>query len=101
MGHNIAEKIIGKRVGREVGGGEFVVVEVDAYLIHDGTGPAVVRERARTGAAAGIAQICVSTQNRNFKGRMGNPGAFIYLTSPATAAATAIMGRITDPRHLL
>jgi len=47
MGHNIAEKIIGERVGREVGGGEFVVAEVDVYLIHDGTGPAVVRELER------------------------------------------------------
>ena len=44
---------------------------------------------------------CLSTSNRNYKGRMGSPDAFIYLGSPAVAAATAIEGRVADPRPYL
>jgi len=49
----------------------------------------------------GPEEICITSSTRNFKGRMGDPSSKVYMASPATVAASAIRGVITDPREFL
>lgn len=73
------------------------LVEAGAIVGTPGCGPCM-------GAAGGIlapGERCISSSNRNFKGRMGSSEAEVYLGSPATVAASAIEGVIADPRKYL
>jgi 3-isopropylmalate/(R)-2-methylmalate dehydratase large subunit len=74
-----------------------VITAAGAYLLPTGCG-------ACAALGAGVLaenEVCISSTNRNFRGRMGANSASVYLASPYTVAASAVAGRIADPREFL
>ncbi|HSU57150.1 MAG TPA: 3-isopropylmalate dehydratase large subunit [Candidatus Dormibacteraeota bacterium] len=72
-----------------------IFMKAGAIVMNSGCGPCLgIHE-----GALGDGEVALSTTNRNFKGRMGNPNSEVYLCSPAVAAASAIAGAIIHPSH--
>jgi methanogen homoaconitase large subunit len=72
------------------------LIGAGATMGSPGCGPCMGRHQGTLGDD----DVCLSTGNRNFRGRMGSPNSRIFLASPSVAAATALAGRISDPREI-
>lgn len=108
-----AEVVRGKRVAA---GARLLIIPASSEIYAEAIRRGYVQTLLEAGAALGTpgcgpcmgnhmgvlapGEVCISSANRNFKGRMGQPEADIYLASPAVVAASAIAGVIADPREI-
>ncbi len=101
-GRRVAVRTVAVPASREVylaalrAGHVEALVEAGVLLESPGCGPCLGRHQG----VLGPGERAVTTMSRNFRGRMGHPDSEICLVSPATAAATALRGRLTDPREV-
>jgi len=111
--HEVAEVLRGRRVAPGV---RMLVIPASSQVLEEATADGTLLTILQAGATLGTpgcgpcmgrhqgvlapGEVCVSTSNRNFKGRMGAADAEIYLASPRVAAASAVAGFITTPEAL-
>lgn len=111
--HQLAQVLKGRKVAPGV---RLLVIPASSQVLEDATADGTLLTLLKAGATLGTpgcgpcmgrhqgvlapGEVCVSTSNRNFKGRMGAPDAEIYLASPLVAGATAVAGQITSPDRL-
>jgi len=109
----VAKLLHGRKINRGV---RTIIIPASQKIYLDCLREGLIETFIRAGAAVGNpncgpclgghmgilapGEVCISTSNRNFTGRMGSPQAKVYLASPATAVASAVEGRIVDPRSL-
>ncbi|MGE5526546.1 MAG: aconitase/3-isopropylmalate dehydratase large subunit family protein [Rhodospirillaceae bacterium] len=109
-----ARVVQGKRVAPGV---RFIVTPASQAVYRDASRLGIVQTLLDAGAVIapptcgacggghmgviGPEEVCITSTTRNFKGRMGDPSSKVYMGSPATVAASALTGRITDPREFL
>jgi 3-isopropylmalate/(R)-2-methylmalate dehydratase large subunit len=89
-----SRKVLIEAIGKEAA---QTIIAAGGTILPPGCGPCLGSHEGVLGAG----EVCISSSNRNFRGRMGSDEAEIYLASPATVAASAVEGKITDPRRLL
>ncbi len=109
-----ARVVRGKRIASGV---RFIVTPASQTVYRDVVASGVVQVLLDAGAmiapptcgacggghmgVLGPGEVCITSTTRNFKGRMGDPSSQVYMASPATVAASALTGVITDPREFL
>lgn len=108
----VAGALAGRKVHPEV---TFLVTPGSQHIYRQALAEGVIQTISEAGAlvtmsscgmcggfvnALASGDVCISSSTRNFKGRMGSPDAEIYLGSSATVAASAVAGRLMDPREL-
>lgn len=108
-----AQVVAGKQIAK---GTRFLVIPVSSQVLQAASKAGYIDTLLEAGAVIGVpgcgpcmgnhfgipapGEVTISSANRNFRGRMGTPDSEIYLASPAVVAASAILGRIADPREV-
>ena len=109
-----AQVVTGRRVAPGV---RFIVTPASQHVYREALKSGALEKLADAGAmiapptcgacggghmgVIGPDEVCITATTRNFKGRMGDPSSKVYMGSPATVAASALTGHITDPREFL